>query len=527
MKSFSPRLAASVAFSGLLAATTQAALKGRIVDTHSGEGVDSAVISLKVAGKTTWTDGQGRFDFTSVPTGLLPPGGRANSGFSANPGPLPRLSAVGQRLEVHGARSPRLEVLDARGARLPLAEAHPLPVSSAFAFDLSFLPPGRFFLRLNDGTETVIQGISKSAGGLSLSANPPAASPSETSAPDRTGTPSLLPSFRLAAEPVPDAPIYRPLPIYQAPIPMVLPPLPGIVNDTVVVIRPGYVPLLRPVNSLQGDSLKIELTSLKLQGMVQVPAGTLKIGESSFAIRSFFMDSVEVTAQNYASLVGLDTGRITKPALDLPVFLNRPIDSISIYDAVLYCNQRSKAAGLDTVYTYSKATRQESLVVDLDELAYDSNQVGFRLPTQQEWTYAALAGKDTDYFWGQDTLKDTVSQYAWYRSNAGGASHAVGTRKPNAWGLYDMSGNVAEWVYKWTQVNLPGPGGVFFTVQNPNAMGGHYNGMTDLLSPRKHNFHLAGKAYGYVGFRAVLNAPHRLRDILLRPVPRDIGILKR
>ena len=86
----------------------------------------------------------------------------------------------------------------------------------------------------------------------------------------------------------------------------------------------------------------------------------------------------------------------------------------------------------------------QSFISRLNEL--DSDYI-YRLPTEAEWEYAARAGTDTKYSYGE--FGNQLGQYAWYKGNSNNETHPIGQKLPNVWGLYDIHGNVCEWVKDW------------------------------------------------------------------------------
>lgn len=141
-------------------------------------------------------------------------------------------------------------------------------------------------------------------------------------------------------------------------------------------------------------------------------------------VRAFAIDKFEVT-QELISKVQLPNPSHWQ---DSP---KKPLERVRWRDAKQYCNERSLLEGLQPCYNEK--------TMDW-ECNYGAN--GYRLPTEAEWEYAAKAGTEGPYDFGQS---DKLRQYAWFAANADQKTHPVGQRKPNRWGLYDIYGNVSEW----------------------------------------------------------------------------------
>lgn len=185
------------------------------------------------------------------------------------------------------------------------------------------------------------------------------------------------------------------------------------------------------------DSLDIEQVSLfgdSTEGLefVYIPSISFNRG-ATYSISSYYIATTEVTQELYKEVVG------SLPKQD-KVKDSLPVVNVSWYDAVLFCNELSKLVGLDTVYSY-KSVGDENF---LEDLKIDYSVEGIRLPTEIEWEVAAHGGVyESAYYWGTEP----ASNYAYYGQTKGPTE--VAQFIPNAYGLYDMAGNVAEWVNDW------------------------------------------------------------------------------
>ncbi len=182
--------------------------------------------------------------------------------------------------------------------------------------------------------------------------------------------------------------------------------------------------------TLPGSSQQLKL--------IHIPAGNFKMGNANgkaneqpikqVQVSAFWIGAFEITHDQYNVFFrdenlsqGSKVDAVTRPTaqyIDLSWNMGKeggfPMNSMSVDAAMMFCKWLWKQTG-----------------------------VFYRLPTEAEWEYACRAGSSSNYYYGNDPK--LLSQYAWFKGNSKEKYQKVGTKKPNAWGLYDMLGNVAEW----------------------------------------------------------------------------------
>jgi len=225
----------------------------------------------------------------------------------------------------------------------------------------------------------------------------------------------------------------------------------------------------------QAQAITVQIAEGVTMTMNWIAPGTFTQGQAAVAPNAgqterevtltsgFFMGIHSVTQEQFYAVMGANPSDFSSNPAEGEVQGRRPVETVNWYHAIAFANRLSIMLELDPVYYVSGINWETLTFADVpttnnatwNAVTANWEASGFRLPTEAEWEFSARAGTNTQWSFG-DTDAD-IDYYAWTSLNSNGMTREVGLLRPNAWGLYDMHGNVWDWVWDWNEARTTDP----------------------------------------------------------------------
>lgn len=262
----------------------------------------------------------------------------------------------------------------------------------------------------------------------------------------------------------------------------------GVDRATIKVLDAGGVKIVPVAVSCRGAALALDFVKWTVSGTMDTNlyatdgVSLAKACSDCVKVGGIYMMKTELTQSQYRAVTGKNPSNYKGS--------NRPVECMSWYAAIRFCNKLSEMKGLTPCYSVKGSTNVDTWTdYSADDVEWNKAANGWRLPTEEEW---AKAADDGHKYSGSNNLDEV----AWYSDNSDSETHDVAGKKANAKGLYDMSGNVWEWCwdrYSGSSSSRVSRGGSYYDGSGRCAVSFRYGN-----GPGSRDFDL--------GFRVVRNA---------------------
>jgi formylglycine-generating enzyme required for sulfatase activity len=297
---------------------------------------------------------------------------------------------------------------------------------------------------------------------------------------------------------------------------------------------------VKAINAAGNDTKDLTITIvIPLIETVPIQGGTFTMGspedetfrtetQHDVTLTGFRMGKYQVTQAQYVAVIGSNPSAHTAGGLRSIYVMGLtttgfPVETVNWYDVIVFCNRLSMREGL--IPAYEMQTAANSAVWSADPSTWGTvpfgndtrwnavriatGSTGYRLPTEAQWEYACRAGTWGDNYSAYNTGDTLSDSTGWYTLNSGSRTHSVGEKPANAWGLYDMHGNVFEWCWDWfiayeadSQTDPTGPLSGSFRMYR----GGPWSGDTEILRSAFRGSNTPQSRLDTLGFRVALPA---------------------